>query len=222
MAWNAKPRGAYAVGSDEWTANVWAFWEVCQKLGYSKEACAGMAGNSQGEGGMNPWRWQSDTVNMSAGYGLFQYTPASGYLDNYGRTSSYYAPNLSTSIITSGALATDGIAQIECIGASGKYGGGTVRVERIKPYYSDCENYQSLNDFKGIADVYGATVCWLGFFEAPKIIDQSVVNTRYSWAQQVYEVLGGTPPEPPEPPIPTPTDYIYYMVKIRRKRRLNI
>lgn len=215
MAWNAKPRGAYAVGSDEWTANVWAFWEVCQKLGYSKEACAGMAGNSQGEGGMNPWRWQSDTVNMSAGYGLFQYTPASGYIDNYGRTSSYYAPNLSTSIITSGALATDGIAQIECIGASGKYVGGSSRVERIKPYYTNCESYQTLDNFKKINDIYGATVCWIGFFEAPSIIDEEKINQRYSWALSAYELLKDSP-------TPEPLDLIYYLMKIRKKRRLNV
>lgn len=222
MSWNAKPSGAYAVGSDEWTANVWAFWETCQRLGYTKEACAGMAGNSQGEGGMNPWRWQSDKVDLEddkKGYGLFQYTPAYGYIYNYGKTSNYYAPNLSTTQITSGALATDGVAQIECIGASGKYGGGAKRVARIKPYYSDCENYQSLDNFKRITDVYGATVCWLGFFEAPTTIDQSVVNVRYTWAQQVHEVLGGTPPAPPTP---TPTDYLYYLVKTRRKRRLNV
>lgn len=218
MVWNAKPNGSYAVGSDEWTANVWAFWETCERLGYTKEACAGMAGNSQGEGGMNPWRWQSDTVSTSAGYGLFQYTPASGYLDTYGRTSSYYAPNMSTSEVTSGALATDGIAQIECIGASGKYGGGSTRVSKIKSYYSDCENYQTLDNFKGITDVYGATVCWLGFFEAPKVIDQHVIDNRYSWSTQVYDVIGGTPPTP----TPSPTDYIYYFIKIRRKRRLNI
>lgn len=37
MAWNAKPSGAYAVGSDEWTANIWAFgkrvsgWDIAKK-----------------------------------------------------------------------------------------------------------------------------------------------------------------------------------------------
>lgn len=218
MAWNAKPSGSYAVNSTEWTANVWAFWEVCERLGYSKEACSGMIGNSQGEGGMNPWRWQSDTVSYSAGYGLFQYTPASGYLDNYGKTSSYYAPNLSTTTTTTGAKATDGIAQIECISTSGKYGGGETRVARIKTYYSDCENYQSLDNFKSITDVYGATVCWIGFFEAPAVISESKINERYSFALSAYEVLGGTPPTP----TPTPTDLMYYLMKIRRKRRLNV
>lgn len=215
MAWQAKASGGYAVGSSEWTANVLAFWETCKRLGYTTQACAGMIGNSQGEGGMNPWRWQSDTVNRSAGYGLFQYTPASGYLDNYGKTSSYYAPNLSTTETTSGAMATDGIAQIECISASGKYGGGSARVERIKPYYSDCENYQSLDNFKGITDIYGATVCWIGFFEGPKVISESVINNRYSWALSAYEVIKDEPT-----PSPSPCDYLYYLLKARKKRRL--
>ena len=219
MSWQAKPSGGYGVGTDEWTSNVWAFWEVCERLGYTKEACAGMIGNSQGEGGMNPWRWQGDLVDYSMGYGLFQYTPASGYFDNYGRTSSYFSPNTSTKTQTAGATPNDGIAQIECISASGKYSGGSSRVERIKPYYPACENYQTLEDFKKINDVYGATVCWIGFFEAPKVIDSEKINQRHSWASSAYEVLAGIPPTP------EPLDLIYYLInliKIRKKRRLNV
>ena len=215
MAWRAKPSGSYSVGSDEWNANVFAFWEVCKRLGYTKEACAGMIGNSQGEGGMNPWRWQSDEVDYSMGYGLFQYTPASGYFDNYGRTSSYFSPNTSTMTQTTGATPNDGIAQIECISASGKYVGGSSRVERIKPYYTDCESYQTLDNFKKINDIYGATVCWIGFFEAPSIIDEEKINQRYSWALSAYDILKDSP-------TPDPIDLIYYLMKIRRKRRLNV
>lgn len=215
MTWYAKPSGSYGVGSDEWKANVFAFWEVCERLGYTKEACAGMIGNSQGEGGMNPWRWQSDKVDYSMGYGLFQYTPASGYFNNYGITSSYFSPNTSTTTQTTGATPNDGIAQIECISASGKYGGGSSRVERIKPYYANCESYQTLDDFKKINDVYGATVCWIGFFEAPSIIDTEKINQRYNWATSAYELLNDSP-------TPKPIDLIYYITKIRRKRRFNV
>lgn len=215
MTWYAKPRGSYGVGSDEWNSNVFAFWEVCERLGYTKEACAGMIGNSQGEGGLNPWRWQGDEVNYSMGYGLFQYTPASGYFDNYGRISSYFSPNTSTTTQTTGATPNDGIAQIECISASGKYVGGSSRVDRIKPYYATCESYQTLDNFKKITDVYGATVCWIGFFEAPRIIDEEKINQRYSWALSAYELLKDSP-------TPKPIDLIYYLIKIRRKRRLNV
>ena len=215
MTWYAKYSGSYVVGSNEWKSNVFAFWEVCERLGYTKEACAGMIGNSQGEGGMNPWRWQSDEVDYSMGYGLFQYTPASGYFDNYGRTSSYFSPNTSTTEQTTGATPNDGIAQIECISASGKYVGGSSRVERIKPYYTDCESYQTLDNFKKINDIYGATVCWIGFVEAPSIIDEEKINQRYSWALSAYDILKDSP-------TPVPIDLIYYLMKIRRKRRLNV
>ena len=215
MTWYAKSSGSYVVGSNEWNANVFAFWEVCERLGYTKEACAGMIGNSQGEGGMNPWRWQSDEVDYSMGYGLFQYTPASGYFDNYGRTSSYFSPNPSTTEQTTGATPNDAIAQIECISASGKYVGGSSRVDRIKPYYSTCESYQTLDNFKKINDVYGATVCWIGFFEAPSIINEEKINQRYSWSLSAYELLKDSP-------TPEPIDLIYYLTKIRRKRRLNV
>lgn len=214
MAWHAKPKGGYQVGTDEWRENILEFANFAKMLGYSVEAISGMAGNSQGEGGMNPWRWQSDSYDLDMGYGLFQYTPASGYINNYGKRSQWYAPNLSTSTVTTGALPTDGNAQIEAVEYSGKYAGSSVRVKRIKGYYSECEKYTNLSEFKAIKDVYGATVCWLGFFEAPKVIDQKVVDNRYSWAKAVYDVIKDSP-QPPKP-----VDRKYMIVKIRKKRRM--
>lgn len=186
--WNAKPNNGYIVNSDEWVDNVNAFYEYAKNQ-YTLQAICGMIGNSQGESGLNPWRWQSDTVDYDGGYGLFQYTPASGYIEEYGKKSSYYAPNLSTTSQTSGSYPTDAIAQIEVIGESGKYGGSQTRIERIKEFYPQCVDYTTLNEFKKINDLYGAVVCWLGFFEAPKIINQNVIDKRYEWSLDAYNVL---------------------------------
>lgn len=212
MSWHAKPSGAYAPRSFEGTENIKAFYEATSALGYSKEATAGILGNVQQESGFNPWRWQSDKVNYSAGYGLFQYTPASGYLENYGKVQSEFAPNLSTSIQTAGALPTDAIAQIKAIQTSGKYSSGypdtMYNVNRILNLgYTDWEDYQKISQFKTLTDVKKATAFWLCFFEKPADASETVLEARYEYAKTAYEILDGEtpqPPSPPTPPSPTP------------------
>jgi murein DD-endopeptidase MepM/ murein hydrolase activator NlpD len=50
--------------------------------GWTKNAVAGMLGNMQTESTINPGIWQNlDSGNMSMGYGLVQWTPATKYID---------------------------------------------------------------------------------------------------------------------------------------------
>lgn len=50
--------------------------------GWTLNAIAGILGNMQAESSLNPGRWQSENVgNMSGGYGLVQWTPASKYIN---------------------------------------------------------------------------------------------------------------------------------------------
>ena len=193
--WHAKPSGAYAIESDEGKENIIEAWRVCQALGFSKESFCGMMGNAYGESGWNPWRWQNDTYNLNNGYGLFQYTPASGYLNDYGNLYPEFAPNLSTTSVTPGADARDGIAQLKAVEGSGKYFGNATRTARIIGYYADCVNYQTLSEFKTINNIGGATVCWLGYFEAPAKINDNVVSARISYANTVEDIIGGLTPK---------------------------
>lgn len=207
MALHAKPSGAYAEGSADWTDNINALWAFCRAQGYSEEAFAGMMGNAQHEGGMNPWRWQGDKVSYRLGYGLFQYTPASGYIQSYGPGLSYFAPNLSVTSVTSGALATDAYAQILAISASGKFFAGSTRTSLLKPYVSDCENYNTIEKFKTITSVRDATYVWMGYFECGKFwLNQTNVSSnmsgRISSANTVFQTITGTTPEEPEPDDP--------------------
>lgn len=221
MALHAQPRGAYTEGSADWNDNVNALWSFCRQQGYSEAAFSGMMGNAQHEGGMNPWRWQGDSVNYNLGYGLFQYTPAKGYINSYGKGLSYYAPNLSTVSVTAGAQATDGYAQILAITASGKFFGGGVRDTLASKYVSDYANYKTIDGFKTISDVNHATVIWLSYFEMPgwwqKQTNLDRLTERENSAATVYKLITGTTPEPPSPddpdrPQPTPGqfDYINY------------
>jgi hypothetical protein len=50
--------------------------------GWTSSAICAVLGNMQAESGLNPGRWQSDRVgNLSGGYGLVQWTPATNYID---------------------------------------------------------------------------------------------------------------------------------------------
>ena len=209
--WHAKPSGAYAIESKEGKENIIEAWRVCQALGFSKESFCGMMGNSYGESGWNPWRWQNDRYNVNNGYGLFQYTPASGYLNVYGNIYPEFSPNLSTTSVTHGADARDGIAQLKAVESSGKYFGNATRTSRIIGYYADCVNYQTLSEFKTINNIDGATVCWLGYFEAPAKINDNVVSARISYANKVKDIIGGS--------IPADINFIILAKGAKRRRK---
>lgn len=70
--------------------------------GWTQNAVAGILGNMERESTMNPGLWESLIYgNMSGGYGLVQWTPATGYTswadargypwgNNYGNTTAYF------------------------------------------------------------------------------------------------------------------------------------
>ena len=209
MSWYAKPSGGYAIGSTEGTANILEIAALYQVRSYRDEAIAGICGNVAAESALNPWRWQSDVVNLSNGYGLFQFTPASGYM---GVSVAGKAPNMSTSIQTAGALPSDGAAQV------------TVQADDLlSKWVSTCwrsywspSSYPSLYSlrthilntygngstltlaqFSQITDVQSATFAFLACFEGPAVPN---LNARVSYANQALAIIQGAPPTPPTPP----------------------
>lgn len=80
--WHNKNTGAYSRDSVEAQENVMKMVQVLAPLGWTINAIAALAGNQAYESGFNPWRWESDIVNTSNGYGLFQYTPATKYINS--------------------------------------------------------------------------------------------------------------------------------------------
>jgi murein DD-endopeptidase MepM/ murein hydrolase activator NlpD len=67
---------------EEMTENANYILSYLLSRGWSKNAIAGMLGNMQTESTINPGIWQNlDSGNMSMGYGLVQWTPASKYID---------------------------------------------------------------------------------------------------------------------------------------------
>lgn len=65
---------------DEMTGNAYMVYSYFRDLGFSNEAIAGLLGNMQQESTINPGLWQN-IQSQTGGYGLVQWTPASGWFD---------------------------------------------------------------------------------------------------------------------------------------------
>lgn len=215
MNWHAKPAGAYSFGSIEGLENIQAINEMLSNRSYTFEAQGGMIGNMYAESGLNPWRWQGDTYNLKGGYGLFQFTPATSYLNN-AKDIAGYAPNYSTTGQTEGASPSDGASQIISFDRNkpAKWVGYCWRTYWDKTTYADLyvesrrivKQYGngstvSLSQFKQINNLWDATFTFLACFEGPAVPNMDV---RYKYAEDAYKIItGGLPPSPPSPPSPS-------------------
>lgn len=206
MAWSAKPSGAYTIGSDQWKGNLTEIHNQLKST-WTLEAICGMCGNLQSESGMNPWRWQSDSVSLTdryKGYGLPQFTPAYGYINDYGVGLEGFAPNKSVTTITVGASPSDGHAQIICIDTdrAGKFlnRSSYCSFANIRPLYP-------MSAFKQSDDLWLATVAWLYHYEFPasQYRTESAARVRYNNSIAVYDYLkDASDPEPDPDPEPEP------------------
>lgn len=217
MAWYAKPKGSYSRTSVEGITNIFNYRTEFST--WSLESVCGMLGNVEAESGFNPWRWQGDRYGTSRGYGLYQFTPASGYINLSGAT-----PNLSVEEQTSGATPEDAVRQIQAFRTNelGKW------VERCwRPYWNDDGTWSgnplypelwnlrtqvlntwghgsgiSIAEFSECGDMYDATFIFLACFEGPSVPNLGARNRNTG---KIYEILtGDPPPTPPTPPVPPP------------------
>lgn len=206
MGWVAKPSGQYGLTSAECLANVHEINMYLNSVGFTLEAQAGIVGNLFAESGMNPWRWQSDYVHLNGGYGLFQYTPASGYIN--GATSlPHYSPNMSTSQQTTGATPEDGLCQLICFyqDTLGKwnpylwrsywspndYPAEWSQAQRILLTYGT-NGRLSMSQFSQIDNVDDATLAFLGCFEGP---GQLHLQQRETYADTLFPYLTADTPK---------------------------
>lgn len=241
MTWYAKPKGSYGINSTEGTANIyemascWTAW--------TDEAKAAAIGNSIHEGGLNPWRWQNDSEASipNGGYGLFQFTPGTGYVNGVARNKA----NMSTTHQTPEARPEDGAIQCEVVATNelGKWvsscwrsywnydGTSTPKYPELYAYRQDVLNRWgtgssiSLAQFGQCQDLDAATFIFLACFEGPRVPNY---DPRKRSAASVYQILTGqtppTPPVPPTPPEPTPPQPIdintLALIAQRKKRKI--
>lgn len=195
--WHAKPSGGYGTTSPEYFDNIKAFSSYFFSQLYAREAITGMLGNVYGESGLNPWLWQSNTVSMNLGYGLFQFTPASDYINGMTDVPNY-APNLSVTEQTTGANANDAIAQMYVFSNDllGKWNGSCWRSYWNPSDYPDLYQMRAdvlntygngttltMQQFSQITDIDLATFAFLACYEGPAVPNYS---TRYAYALAMY------------------------------------
>lgn len=182
MPFYAKPSGGYAINSLEGTANIKAVYDYLSPLGYSDDAITGILGNVYGESALNPWLWENNTVTYSGGYGLFQFTPASEYIN--ASWIPNHAPNESTTQAQPGASPDDALGQLYALvnDSFGKWLGTCWRSYWDPNDYPDLylkrtyilntygDGYGiTMNDFKRISDYSDATFAFLACYEGPAI-----------------------------------------------------
>lgn len=228
MAWHAKPSGGYLMSSVEGTENIYEMHYMFDNAGYTIESQAGIVGNVYNESALNVWRWQGDSVNLLyGGYGLFQYTASTqAATDRYIQVCSglpYYAPNLSTTGITSGALPTDAICQVNVfltdylqkwnpyIWRSYWPADATLRA-KVNSILSRWGNGTTLTlaQFSQITNIEDATIAFLGAFEGPAVPNW---QSRVTDANAAYQILTGAPPGPT--PAGRPPIWLLFKLKER-------
>lgn len=200
MTWHAKPSGSYGFNTTENYDNSTEMKDILVSQGFNIAAVAGVCGNSQHESGLNPWRWQGDSVGSHRGYGLLQWTPSTGYTSLSGAT-----PNFSVTEVTSGATPEDGARQMRAFYENNpakwvsscwrsKYWSKTTYAE----YWARCQYIMqtwgsgtsiSLEQYKTIDDPEYAADCFLACFEGPLVPNYSV---REASANDFFQRFGGT------------------------------
>ena len=106
----AKPSGGYAISSVEGTTNIQRIYNYLHNEGYADNCIVGILGNVYGESALNPWLWENNTYNLNNGYGLFQFTPASEYINATWLPD--YAPNTDPAQTVAGADPDDALGQL--------------------------------------------------------------------------------------------------------------
>lgn len=175
-------------------------------LGLHINVICALLGNMQRESGLNPGRWQNDSVgSTSLGFGLVQWTPATKYLNEshpYEDGKPYEMLNNLHHVCENTSLA--------------------------RSQYIPTSNYPEtyLEFMTSTKSISYLTKAFLYNFERAGVgaIDERIANANY-W----YEFLtGSTPPidpDEPDPPTPTPTPSSkkkkgYNFVLFNRKRRI--
>ncbi len=197
----AKPSGTYAISSVEGTANIKAVYNYLHPLGYTDNCIVGILGNVMAESGLNPWLWENNTYNPNNGYGLFQFTPGSEYIN-----ASWipdYAPNTDPSQAVAGASPNDALGQLYAFSndtfakwygycwrsywSQGSYPDLYNDVQRILATYGS-GGVLSMADFMTITDYHDACLAFMGCYEGPLIPNFA---TRDTYADQIKPIIDG-------------------------------
>lgn len=188
----------------EMTTNAGYVYSYLTQSGWTIQAISAMLGNMQAESTINPGRWQSEDVNnMSMGYGLVQWTPATNYIDwctEQGLSDYSEMDNNLARILYEVANNKQWIAK-------------------------ETYNFSFAEFTKSTDSVASLAKAFLLNYERPKDQSESVQNYRASLAESWYTVLSGETPTPEQPSEPEQTTlkrkhYNFLLFNAKRRRTL--
>ena len=185
IMWHAKPTGGYSIYSNEGIENALMIRNQMRGYGWTDNAISAVVGNICAEGGLNPWRWQSDIIvgpsdfwSNQHGYGLAGFTPAGKYIeDPDAQTYAGYAPNY----LNHAGQPSDGAAQIEFIKENPQY------------YQTHAAYPMTFQDFSisTLSPAYLSDV-WLYNFEQPAH-PEDTQQYRRDCSEYWYDIFTGSP-----------------------------
>lgn len=185
MSWHAKPTGGYNIYSTEGIENGTMIYYQMRAAGWTTEAISAVVGNICAEGGLNPWRWQSDIIvgpedfwDHTHGYGLAGFTPAGKYIED---TDAQGYPGYAPNYLNHPGNATDGAAQIQFIMENPQY----YQTHAAYPLTFQ-EFSQSTQSPSYLSDT------WLYNFEQPAH-PEDTIQYRRDCSEYFYEIFSGTP-----------------------------
>lgn len=185
MSWHAKPTGGYNIYSTEGVENGMMIYYQMRATGWTTEAISAVVGNICAEGGLNPWRWQSDIIvgpedfwDRTHGYGLAGFTPAGKYIED---TDAQGYPGYAPNYLNHPGNATDGAAQIRFIMENPQY----YQTHAAYPLTFQ-EFSQSTESPSYLSDT------WLYNFEQPAH-PEDTQEYRRDCSNYFYEIFSGAP-----------------------------
>lgn len=185
MSWHAKPTGGYNIYSTEGVENGMMMYYQMRAAGWTTEAISAVVGNMCAEGGLNPWRWQSDIIvgpedfwDHTHGYGLAGFTPAGKYIED---TDAQGYPGYAPNYLNHPGNATDGAAQIQFIMENPQY----YQTHAAYPLTFQ-EFSQSTESPAYLSDT------WLYNFEQPAH-PEDTQQYRRDCSEYFYEIFSGAP-----------------------------
>lgn len=230
-AWSCKATGGYSSSSTEGQNNGINIATLLLNSGFALRPAAAVLGSSVGEGGLNPWRWESDQVptmaqfnvwsqgnaKWSHGYGLFGFTPANRYINStsFNNWQQYgYGANFSDrpgSVLDGQAQVMFFLTEFDSAwnnynldhGANYRQKFATIGIDASVFMQYSASQFKADIPSLSLTDLTAAFTCC---YEKPAN-PQNSYYARGQAAAYWYSVLSGSPitPTPPSPdPDPTP------------------
>ena len=199
--WGDEQNSSHALNLVQMQINATYIYNYLSALGWSVNAICGMLGNMEWESSINPGRWQSNNVgNLSGGYGLVQWTPATNYINWASGDYSTMDNNLSRIIYE----LTNNLQYIPTASYPETFSQFSTSTQT--PYYLACAfawNYER------------SAVVISGTEEEKEALRQRRGGSANSW----YAYLTGSPPPGPEPtPSTIKTNHFNFVLFNHRRK----